>query len=85
MTSTEEMIEYPMLVAVPPPVKLTARQVEVLTWIACGKSTKEVALQLGINEKTVGIHRQMIYKAIGVHDVATLTLYAVREGLVKVF
>lgn len=86
MTATiEQMLENPMLVTVPPSVKLTARQVEVLTLIAAGKSTKQVADRLGIAEKTAETHRAMTYKAIGVHSVALLTLYALREGFVKVF
>lgn len=86
MTATlEQIIENPMLVTVPPHVKLTARQVEILTLIAAGKSTKQVAEHLGIAEKTAETHRSMIYKALGVHSVVSLTLYAVREGFVKVF
>lgn len=86
MTATvEEMIEHPMLVRVPLPEKLTARQVEVLTLTASGLSTKEVAARLEISEKTAEAHRAMIYKRLGIHDVASLTLYAVREGFVKVF
>jgi DNA-binding CsgD family transcriptional regulator len=79
----QEMLERPMLVKLPPPAKLTARQVEVLTLIACGKSTKEVAVHLGISVKTAMTHRSMLYKILGIHEVATLTLYCVREGFVE--
>jgi DNA-binding NarL/FixJ family response regulator len=85
MTATvEQMVEHPMLVKVPPAVELTARQVEILTLIASGKGSKEIASDLRISESTVGVHRVMLYRAIGVHDMITLTLYAVREGYVKV-
>ena len=82
-TTVQEMIEHPMLVKVPPAVKLTARQMEILTLIACGKSNKEVADHLGISVKTVVSHRAILYRVIDVHEVATLTLFAVREGFVK--
>lgn len=86
MASTvQEMIEHPMLVKVPPAARLTARQVEILTLIACGKSNKEISVHLGISVKTVISHRAILYRALNVHEVATLTLYAIRERFVKVF
>ncbi|KPC49213.1 response regulator [Amantichitinum ursilacus] len=61
---------------------LTTRQQEILRWIALGKSTKEIARLLGISPKTVEFHRGQLIQRLGCRDVASLTLKAVRSGLV---
>ena len=60
---------------------LSDREREVLQLIAEGKSTKEVAGRLDVSVKTVETHRARIMERLGVHSVAELTKYAVREGL----
>lgn len=62
---------------------LTGRQVEVLTRIAQGKSAKEIAHELGLSSKTVDVHRTKIMERLDLHDIASLTRYALRKGLVK--
>ena len=62
---------------------LTERQVEVLTRIAQGRSAKEIAFELGLSSKTVDVHRNKIMERLDLHDIASLTRYAVRKGLVK--
>ena len=64
--------------------KLTARQREILSLIAEGKSTKQVALQLNISVKTVESHRTQIMERLNIHDVAGLVRYAIKTGLVKI-
>jgi DNA-binding NarL/FixJ family response regulator len=61
---------------------LTERQIEILVLIARGQSTKEVAYKLGLSPKTVDVHRARIMERLGINDVAGLTLYSVRHGLV---
>ena len=63
---------------------LTARQREILSLIAEGKSTKKVALQLNISVKTVESHRAQIMERLNIHDVAGLVRYAIRTGLVQI-
>lgn len=46
--------------------RLTGRQVEVLQWIAKGKTNVEVALILGISPRTVQKHLEHIYRQLGV-------------------
>ncbi|HEY8711379.1 MAG TPA: LuxR C-terminal-related transcriptional regulator [Thermoanaerobaculia bacterium] len=41
----------------------------------------EIALQLGISEKTVHSHRGRMLKKLGVSDMRELMLYAMRNGL----
>jgi DNA-binding NarL/FixJ family response regulator len=61
---------------------LTLRQVEILTMIARGQASKEIAHVLGLSSKTVDVHRARIMERLCVNDVAGLTRYAVRSGLV---
>ncbi|WP_299796455.1 response regulator transcription factor [Ramlibacter sp.] len=63
--------------------ELTERQVEVLTMMARGRSAKEIGFELGLSSKTVDAHRARIMERLGLNDIASLTLYAVRKGLVK--
>jgi DNA-binding NarL/FixJ family response regulator len=63
---------------------LTGRQLEVLTLLAQGKSAKEIAFELGLSSKTVDVHRAKLMERLQLSDLASLTRYAVRKGLVKV-
>lgn len=62
---------------------LTAREREVLQLLAEGKSTKDVAFQLGISVKTIETYRQQLMEKLGMHSIAELTKYAIREGLTQ--
>jgi DNA-binding NarL/FixJ family response regulator len=64
--------------------RLTPRQREVLQLIAEGHSTKEIAANLGITTHTAESYRGELMKALDIHDIATLTRYAIRTGLVSV-
>lgn len=66
------------------PGELTARQREVLQLFAEGRSAKEVAAVLNISARTAEFHKSNIMKLLGIHTVAELTLYAVRERIVSV-
>lgn len=63
--------------------ELTPRQVEILKLIAQGRASKEIAFELGLSPKTVDVHRARIMDRLQLKDIASLTLYAVRKGLVK--
>ena len=63
--------------------ELTQRQVEILRLIAQGKASKEIAFELGLSPKTVDVHRARIMERLHINDIASLTLYAVRKGLIK--
>lgn len=62
--------------------ELTGRQREVLRCIAYGRSNKEIARELAISPKTVEFHRGQLMQRLDLHDVASLTRYAMRSGLV---
>jgi DNA-binding NarL/FixJ family response regulator len=61
--------------------RLTPREREVLQLMAEGRATKEIALDLKVSIKTVETHRRQIMEKLGIHSVAELTKYAIREGL----
>jgi len=63
--------------------ELTERQVEILKLIAQGKASKEIAFELGLSPKTVDVHRARIMERLRLNDIASLTRYAVRKGLIK--
>ena len=63
---------------------LTPRQLEVLTLISEGSSTKDIARMLNISIKTVESHRSQLMERLNIHDVAGLTRYAIKKGLVNI-
>jgi DNA-binding NarL/FixJ family response regulator len=60
---------------------LTGKEREVLQLLAEGRSTKDISDLLCISMKTVEKHRQHITEKLGLHSVAELTKYAIREGM----
>lgn len=66
-----------------PPDPLSTRERQVLQLVGEGKSTKEVAVQLGISIKTAESHRARLMRKLDIHETATLVLYAIRRGLVQ--
>lgn len=60
---------------------LTERERQVLQLLAEGKTTKQIAGLLFVSAKTVESHRQQIMERLGIHSIAELTKYAIREGL----
>ncbi len=63
--------------------RLTPRQREVLQLVAEGHTTKQIATKLGISAKTGEAYRGELMKALDIHDIASLTRYAIRTGLVS--
>jgi DNA-binding CsgD family transcriptional regulator len=64
------------------PAGLTARELEVLPLVARGASSRDVARELVIAEKTARNHIEHIYLKLGVSTRAEASLYAMRHGLV---
>jgi two-component system NarL family response regulator len=60
---------------------LGAREREVLQLLAEGLTSSQIAARLYISISTVETHRRNIMRKLGVHSVAALTKYAIREGL----
>ena len=66
----------------PSPAGLTAREAEVISLLARGLQTKQIARRLEISPKTADSHIQHAYRKIGVSTRAAATLFAMEHGLV---
>ncbi|GAB6875959.1 response regulator transcription factor [Thermaerobacter litoralis] len=62
---------------------LSQRELEVLSRIARGKSTAQVARELYISPKTVRNHLSHIMQKLGVRDRTQAVLFALRVGLIR--
>ena len=60
---------------------LTERELEVLTAVARGERNKEIALQLGVTERTIKAHLTNIYNKLGVDSRAGAVAVAMQEGI----
>ena len=67
----------------PPEDPLTTREREVLQLVAEGKTTKEISAILGVSVKTADAHRTRLMQKLNIHDIAGLTRYAIRHGLIQ--
>lgn len=65
----------------PPNQCLAPREREVLTLLAEGLTSKEIATKMNIAVSTVETYRRQIAARLGLHSIAELTRYAVRHGL----
>jgi two-component system response regulator NreC len=61
---------------------LTDRERQVLQLIAEGKTTKEIAVILGVSVKTAESHRSSLMGKLDIHSTAEVVRYAIRRGLV---
>lgn len=64
-------------------IPLSDRERMVLTAIAEGNTTKEIALLLSIKPKTVETYRARITEKLDLHTIADMTRYAISMGLVN--
>lgn len=62
---------------------LSIRQTQVLRGIAQSKTTKQIALELNISEKTVEAHRSKLMDSLGIYDIPALVRFAIKAGLVS--
>lgn len=61
--------------------QLTPRELEVLSRVAAGRTSREIGEDLGISHRTVETHRESIMKKLGIRTVAGLTRFALEAGL----
>ncbi len=62
---------------------LTKREREVVVLVAEGHSNKQIAVTLGISDKTVESHRANVMHKLGLKHTAELVRYAMRGGLIQ--
>src|SRR6476646_9583697 len=63
---------------------LSPREIEVLKWIAEGKSNKEIAALLFISEGTVKTHVLSIHEKLGVGDRTEAVVTAIKRGILRI-
>ncbi|MGA2488955.1 MAG: response regulator transcription factor [Anaerolineales bacterium] len=63
-------------------IDLTERELEVLRGVALGERSKEIAVRLGISERTVKAHLASIYNRLGVDSRAAAIAVASKRGLI---
>jgi len=64
-------------------IGLSDRELEVLRAVAQGERSKEIAVQLGISERTVKAHLASIYNKLGVDSRAAAIAVAAQRGLLS--
>lgn len=69
-------------VALPEDLKLTPREIEIISHIAHGESNREIAKKLFISEKTVKNHVSNILRKMNLEDRTQVAVYAYRTGLI---
>jgi DNA-binding NarL/FixJ family response regulator len=64
--------------------QLTDREREVLTWVGRGKTSAEIAIILGLRERTVNFHCDQAMKRLDVTNRTQAVAIAVAHGLIAV-
>lgn len=62
---------------------LAPRERQVLQLVAEGKTSKEIAVLLGLTVKTAESYRTRVMEKLNIHDTAGLVRYAIRHGLIQ--
>jgi len=62
---------------------LSSRETEVLQLIAEGEANKQIAAELGVSIKTIEKHRDHLMRKLDIHDIASLTRYAISAGIIE--
>jgi DNA-binding NarL/FixJ family response regulator len=82
-TLVREYLEQARRGEAAPEDPLTPRELQVVKLIAVGHSSDQIAEELVISRKTVDHHRANILGKLGMRNVADLTRYAIRRGLIE--
>lgn len=61
--------------------RLTARETQIVQWLARGASNKVIARELDVSESTVKIHVQNVLKKLNLTSRVQVAVYAVERGL----
>ena len=64
--------------------ELTARELEILRWVAAGDSNGAIARELYVTEQTVKFHLSNIYRKLGVANRTQASHFAYHHGLLEV-
>ena len=84
-TRPEDVLEREILIAARTcrHEPLTEREYDVLVALCNGLSCSEIADQLFVAPKTIDNHKQHIFAKFGIHNVAQLVVYAVKNKIIS--
>jgi NarL family two-component system response regulator YdfI len=82
MAHTGQAVQ-PAASAAPEQDLLTDRELQVLTAVARGDRSKEIALKLGVTERTIKAHLTNIYNKLGVDSRAAAVSIAIQQGIIS--
>jgi len=63
--------------------RLTERETEIVSFIADGMTSGEIAKRLHLSQNTVDTHRRSAMNKLDIHRLAWLTKFAIRQGLTQ--
>ncbi|MCS6886093.1 MAG: LuxR C-terminal-related transcriptional regulator [Acidobacteriota bacterium] len=63
---------------------LSRRERQIVKLIADGFSSREIAENLSVSPRTIEAHRANIYRKLGMHNLAELIKYAIKNGIAAV-
>ena len=64
--------------------KLAPREVEILHWIALGKTNSEIAEIVGIGAPTVSTYIQRLFAKLGVTDRSAAAVKGLKYGIISI-
>lgn len=62
--------------------ELTSREKQIVKLIAEGLSSREIAETLTVSSRTIEAHRANIYRKLGMHNLAELVKYAIKNSII---
>jgi DNA-binding NarL/FixJ family response regulator len=62
-------------------ITLTPRERQITRLVAAGKTSKEIAAELGVNVRTIETQRYQLMRRVNVRNAAELTRFAIERGL----
>ncbi len=65
--------------------KLTEKEIQFIRLASSNLTYKEIAVEMNIQLKTIENHRDNIFQKLGINNRAALTLYAIQNGIVRLF
>lgn len=83
LTELRQSVSEEKKAILPEHLGLTHRELEIVSYIACGESNKEIAEKLFISEKTVKNHVSNILRKMDLQDRTQVAIYAYRQGLIS--
>lgn len=67
----------------PKSIQISKKERQVLQLVAEGEKNREMAEKLGVSIKTIETHRRNIMKKLNIFNIAGLTKFAIKEGIVS--